>query len=71
MFKNNKQRDLSTDQLKFLNEDTFFEMKNTTILCNGVMNMILHLSRISKHSKKNTLSDNIRGLEEKDKLIVS
>ena len=65
---NNKQRELSTDQLKFLNEDTFFGNEKTPLsYVMGVMNMILHGVESPNIAKKNTLSDNIRGLEEKDK----
>lgn len=65
---NNKQRDLSTDQLKFLNEDTFFGNEKTPLsYVMGVMNMILHGVESPNIAKKNTLSENIRGLEEKDR----
>ncbi|PRM90803.1 DNA methyltransferase [Aliarcobacter cryaerophilus] len=64
----NKQRDLSTDQLKFLNEDTFFGNEKTPLsYVMGVMNMILHGIESPNISKSNTLTKNIRGLEEKDR----
>ena len=64
----NKQRDLSTDQLKFLNEDTFFGNEKTPLsYVMGVMNMILHGIESPNISKSNTLTKDIRGLEEKDR----
>ncbi|MDD2356671.1 MAG: class I SAM-dependent DNA methyltransferase [Thiovulaceae bacterium] len=69
--KENKQRELSTEQLKFLSEDTFFGNEKTPLsYVMGVMNMILHGVESPNISKKNTLADNIRGLEEKDKYDV-
>lgn len=65
---NNRQRDLSTDQLKFLNEDTFFGNEKTPLsYVMGVMNMILHGIESPNISKSNTLTKDIRGLEEKDR----
>ena len=65
---NNKQRELSTDQLKFLNEDTFFGNEKTPLsYVMGVMNMILHGIESPNISKSNTLTKDIRGLEEKDR----
>ncbi len=65
---NNKQRDLSTDQLKFLNEDTFFGNEKTPLsYVMGVMNMILHGVESPNIAKVNTLTKDIRGLEEKDR----
>jgi len=64
----NIQRELSTDQLKFLNEDTFFGNEKTPLsYVMGVMNMILHGVESPNISKSNTLTKNIRGLEEKDR----
>lgn len=66
--KANKQRDLSTDQLKFLNEDTFFGNEKTPLsYVMGVMNMILHGVESPNIAKTNTLTKDIRGLEEKDR----
>lgn len=65
---NNRQRDLSTDQLKFLNEDTFFGNEKTPLsYVMGVMNMILHGVESPNIAKANTLTKDIRGLEEKDR----
>ena len=66
--KSNKQRELSTEQLKFLNEDTFFGNEKTPLsYVMGVMNMILHGVESPNISKTNTLTKDIRGLEEKDR----
>lgn len=63
-----KQRELSTSQLKFLNEDTFFGNEKTPLsYVMGVMNMILHGVESPNISKTNTLTKDIRGLEEKDR----
>ncbi len=64
----NKQRELSTEQLKFLNEDTFFGNEKTPLsYVMGVMNMILHGIESPNIAKTNTLTKDIRGLEEKDR----
>ena len=64
----NEQRELSTEQLKFLNEDTFFGNEKTPLsYVMGVMNMILHGIESPNISKTNTLTKDIRGLEEKDR----
>ena len=66
--KENKQRDLSVEQLKFLNEDTFFGNEKTPLsYVMGVMNMILHGVESPNIAKTNTLTKDIRGLEEKDR----
>ena len=65
---NNIQNDLSVEQLKFLNEDTFFGNEKTPLsYVMGVMNMILHQIQSPNISKTNTLTKDIRGLEEKDR----
>ncbi len=64
----NKQRELSTEQLKFLNEDTFFGNEKTPLsYVMGVMNMILHGIESPNIAKTNTLTKDIRGLEEKER----
>ncbi len=66
--KTNKQRELSTEQLKFLNLDTFYGNEKTPLsYVMGVMNMILHGVESPNISKTNTLTKDIRGLEEKDR----
>ncbi len=63
-----KQRELSTEQLKFLNEETFFGNEKTPLsYVMGVMNMILHGVESPNIAKTNTLTKDIRGLEEKDR----
>ena len=65
---NNVQNDLSVEQLKFLNEDSFFGNEKTPLsYVMGVMNMILHQIEAPNISKTNTLTKDIRGLEEKDR----
>lgn len=69
--KENKQRDISVDQLKFLSEDTFFGNEKTPLsYVMGVMNMILHGIESPNISKTNTLTKDIRGLEEKDRYDI-
>lgn len=69
--KENKQRELSTEQLKFLSEDTFFGNEKTPLsYVMGVMNMILHGVESPNISKTNTLTKDIRGLEEKDRFDI-
>jgi len=64
----NTQRELSTEQLKFLSEDTFFGNEKTPLgYVMGVMNMILHGIESPNIAKANTLTKDIRGLEEKDR----
>ncbi len=67
----NRQRELSTEQLKHLNEDTFFGNEKTPLsYVMGVMNMILHGIESPNIAKTNTLTRDIRGLEEKDRYDV-
>jgi type I restriction enzyme M protein len=67
----NKQRDLSVENLRFLNEDTFFGNEKTPLsYVMGVMNMILHGVESPNISKTNTLTKDIRGLEERDRYNV-
>lgn len=64
----NNQRDLSVENLRFLNEDTFFGNEKTPLsYVMGVMNMILHGVESPNIAKTNTLTKDIRGLEEKDR----
>ena len=65
---NNKQRELSTSQLKFLQEETFYGNEKTPLsYVMGVMNMILHGIESPNIAKTNTLTKDIRGFEEKDR----
>jgi len=64
----NRQRELSTGQLKFLSEETFYGNEKTPLsYVMGVMNMILHGIESPNIAKINTLTKDIRGLEEKDR----
>ena len=64
----NIHNDLSVEQLKFLNEDTFFGNEKTPLsYVMGVMNMILHQIQSPNISKTNTLTKDIRGLEEQSR----
>lgn len=64
----NIQRELSTEELNFLSMDTFFGNEKTPLsYVMGVMNMILHSIESPNIAKKNTLTTDIRGLEEKDR----
>lgn len=67
-----KDRDnLSTTDLKILQENTFYgkEKKNLAYII-GVMNMILHGIEAPNIIHTNTLSDNIRDIQEKDRYNV-
>ena len=67
----NKQRELSTEQLRFLNEETFYGNEKTPLsYVMGVMNMILHGIESPNIAKVNTLTKDIRGLEEGDRYDV-
>jgi type I restriction enzyme M protein len=64
----NKQRELSVEQLRFLNEDAFFGNEKTPLAyIMGVMNMILHGIEAPNIAKANTLTKDIRGIEEKER----
>lgn len=68
---NNKQKDLSTEQLRFLQQDTFFGKEKTPLsYVMGVMNMILHGIESPNIIKTNTLTKDIRGLEEKNRYDI-
>lgn len=64
----NTQRELSTGELRFLSRETFFGNEKTPLsYVMGVMNMILHGVEAPNIAKANTLTKDIRGLEEKDR----
>lgn len=71
----NKYRNkLSTEQWQFLHENTFFGNEKTPLAYTmGVMNMILHGIESPNILKQNTLTANIRDIQEKDRydLIVA
>jgi type I restriction enzyme M protein len=65
----NKYRNkLSTEQWQFLHENTFFGNEKTPLAYTmGVMNMILHGIESPNIYKQNTLTANIRDIQEKDR----
>jgi len=61
----------STDDLKKLHHDTFYGIEKTPIAYTmGVMNMILHGIENPNLDKRNTLTNDIRKIEEKDRFDV-
>ncbi len=59
---------LSTEQWRFLHEDTFFGNEKTPLAyIMGMMNMILHGIESPNLYKQNTLTVNIRDIQEKDR----
>jgi len=63
-----KNEDLSTSDQKFLKRDTFFGNEKTPLgYVMGVMNMILHGIDSPNVFKQNTLTSNIRDIQEKDR----
>jgi len=72
--KTNYRNKLSTQQWQFLQENTFFGNEKTPLAYTmGVMNMILHGIESPNIYKQNTLTTNIRDIQEKDRydLIVA
>lgn len=64
----NKQKTLSVTQLEFLDEETFYGNEKTPLAyIMGVMNMILHGIESPNIAKSNTLTKDIRNIEEKDR----
>lgn len=68
----NKYRNkLSTEQWQFLHENTFFGNEKTPLAYTmGVMNMILHGIESPNILKQNTLTANIRDIQEKDRYDI-
>ena len=67
----NISRDISTTQLDFLNKDSLFGKEKTPLsYVMGVMNMILHGIETPNIEKTNTLTKDIRNLEDFDKFNV-
>ena len=63
-----KNEDLSTSDQKFLKRDTFFGNEKTPLgYVMGVMNMILHGIDSPNVFKQNTLTSNIRDIQEKNR----
>jgi len=68
---NNYRNKLSTEQWRFLHEDTFFGNEKTPLAYTmGVMNMILHGIESPNILKQNTLTNNIRDIQEKDRYDI-
>lgn len=66
-----KQKNLSARDWKFLQNDTFFGREKTPLAyVMGVMNMILHGIESPNIYKQNTLTQNIRDIQEKDRYDV-
>ncbi|MBD3305386.1 N-6 DNA methylase [candidate division KSB3 bacterium] len=62
---------LSTEQLRFLQEETLFGNEKTPLAyIMGVMNMILHGIESPNVYKQNTLTFNIRDIQEKDRYDI-
>ena len=62
---------LSTEQWRFLHEDSFFGNEKTPLAYTmGVMNMILHSIESPNILKQNTLTANIRDIQEKDRYDI-
>jgi len=70
-FEHLKPQAKSTEQLHFLHNDTLYGNEKTPIAyIMGVMNLILHGIENPNLSKKNTLTEDIRKFEEKDRFDV-
>jgi type I restriction enzyme M protein len=68
---NNYRNKLSTEQWQFLHENTFFGNEKTPLAYTmGVMNMILHGIESPNILKQNTLTANIRDIQEKDRYDI-
>lgn len=66
-----KQTEKSTKDLEFLHHNTFFGNEKTPLAyVMGVMNMILHGIENPNLTKQNTLTQDIRGIEEKDRFDI-
>lgn len=62
---------LNTEQWRFLHEDTFFGNEKTPLAYTmGIMNMILHGIESPNLYKQNTLTANIRDIQEKDRYNI-
>lgn len=69
--KNKCRNKLSTKQWQTLHEDTFFGNEKTPLAyIMGVMNMILHGIESPNLYKQNTLTNNIRDIQEKDRYDI-
>ncbi|NOT76175.1 MAG: N-6 DNA methylase [Cyclobacteriaceae bacterium] len=68
LMKDDKRKNYNTSQLKTIQEDTFFGYEKTSLgYVMGMMNMILHGIESPNVYKQNTLTANIRDIQEKDR----
>lgn len=68
LMKTEKRESYNTSQLKTIQEDTFFGFEKTSLgYVMGMMNMILHGIESPNVYKQNTLTQNIRDIQEKDR----
>lgn len=66
-----KKNELSTDQWDFIQRDTFFGYEKTSLAyVMGMMNMILHGIESPNLFRGNTLTQNIRDIQEKDRYNI-
>ena len=66
-----KLQEKATKDLEFLHHNTFFGNEKTPLAyVMGVMNMILHGIENPNLNKQNTLTTDIRGIEEKDRFDI-
>ncbi|EEZ9724695.1 N-6 DNA methylase [Escherichia coli] len=66
-----KKRALSTEQWDFIQRDTFFGFEKTSLAyVMGMMNMILHGIESPNLFRGNTLTQNIRDIQEKDRYDI-
>ncbi len=67
----NKRNQLSTEQWDFIQRDTFFGFEKTSLAyVMGMMNMILHGIESPNLFRGNTLTQNIRDIQEKDRYDI-
>ncbi|ENA32874.1 hypothetical protein HMPREF1487_06600 [Pseudomonas sp. HPB0071] len=66
-----KKKQLSTEQWEFIQRDTFFGYEKTSLAyVMGMMNMILHGIESPNLFRGNTLTQNIRDIQEKDRYDI-
>lgn len=66
-----KKNELSTEQWNFIQRDTFFGFEKTSLAyVMGMMNMILHGIESPNLFRGNTLTQNIRDIQEKDRYDI-
>ncbi len=66
-----QRKKLSTTQWEYIQQDTFFGFEKTSLAyVMGMMNMILHGIESPNLFRKNTLTQNIRDIQEKDRFDI-